>query len=265
MMLLGKFVRLREALVSGFTLHNTPRLRSRRAFTLIELLVVIMLVMILIAMALPALRGARDGARTISCAAKASQLGMILRSFTSENKDRFPRIRDAAYGFVHPSYDPSLSLEKTWVDLLVARGYIEGDLASSGIPQSLRCPTAFGYDNDPTWAGYMPHYGVNINLSPPVASEATTGQRSFFSRPFDYTGDQSSKIMLADSKHISNLRGWHSMGNVNWVSMRHGPSFGANVVYLDGHVEFQRATTTVALNDPSAPFASINFWRQALP
>jgi prepilin-type N-terminal cleavage/methylation domain-containing protein/prepilin-type processing-associated H-X9-DG protein len=235
------------------------------AFTLIELLIVVAIVALLVGLALPALAGARNAARGVACAARINQPATVLRVYAADNKDNFPRTQDASYGTVVPSYDPSLILERTWVDLITRTGYLPGDLDALGLPETLRCPSAAHYDNDRTWAGHMPHFGVNTMLSPPKRLEATLGQRSFFGRPFTYTGDPSSKIMMSESRHLTNPRGWFSMGNANWVAGRHAPGRGANTVYLDGHVAFRQHTDNPSPTDHTQAFASINFWRQPSP
>ncbi len=236
-----------------------------RGFTLIELLVVIAIIAVLVGLLLPALSSARAGAQRTVCAVRLSQSATTLRQYAADNKEQIPRVQDPSYGHVAPSFDPGTPLEKTWVNLLVERGYIEGALESAGVPAMLMCPSAVGYDNDPSWAGHMPHFGVNTMLSPPKRLEATLGQRSFFGKPFNFSGDASSKIMMAESRQLENARGWFGMGNVNWVGARHEKNAGANTAYLDGRVVFQRASAAEATANQASPFASVNFWRQPTP
>jgi len=235
--------------------------RGAAGFSLIEVLVVVAVVSMLSALTVPALRGARDAARGTVCAARMSQAATLLRMYTTDHRDRFPRVQDASYGVARPSFDPAIELEKTWVDLMVNTGYLDGALELTGVPSSLLCPSARGYDNDPTWAGHMPHFGVNMHLNPSKKQEASAGRRSFFGRPYVYEGDASRKIMMADSRHLTNARGWFGMGNANWVGSRHVGG-AANVAYLDGHVASRRTPAAGVAADDLSPFAGVHFWRQ---
>lgn len=254
--------RAREKRPSGSPLTRSPR---ARAFTLIEVLVVLAVISVLVSLMLPALASARDAARRTVCAARAGQVALLLRMFTLDHQGRFPRVQDSSYGTVRPSWDPAVELDKTWVDLLFERGYADGALHATGLPHSFRCPTASGYENDPTWAGQMPHFGVNFNVSPSRRLEPVAGQRSFFSRPFDFAGDQSSKILLAESKDLAGMRGWFSIGNLRWIGIRHDAGRAANVAYLDGHVAMRKAAADLPTTDPENPFAGIYFWREQNP
>jgi len=243
------------------------RSRCARAFSLIELIVVVGIISLLIGMMLSKLSAARESTRIAKCASNLRQTALSLTTYEHANRGLLPRVEDPAYGSVSPSFDPSVVLNKTWVDVLVAQRFIDGQIETDGIPMLLRCPSSNGLDNDPTWAGHMPHYGMNIFLNPPATLDDSMGQRSFRGMRSKAQISEARIIFAIESAHVDNPRGWFYSGSSNWVGFRHNSDTGGNIAYLDGHVKFaQPAEKAPASNDDTThPLSPQNFRRQMNP
>src|SRR5581483_2641370 len=71
-------------------MHLSLPSRKRHAFTLVELLVVIGIIALLIAMLLPALNKAREGARSVQCLSNMKQLATATIMFANDHHGYMP-------------------------------------------------------------------------------------------------------------------------------------------------------------------------------
>ena len=95
--------------------------RRRAAFTLVELLVVIAIIGVLAGLMLPALSKSSERARVTVCRSNLSQLGVALRVYLDDNRNRFPtmhnRVRgtnDAGLRTPDLVLQPQLGVSRVW-------------------------------------------------------------------------------------------------------------------------------------------------------
>ena len=119
-----------------------------RAFTLIELLVVISIIAILIALLLPALRGAREASRSVACLSQMRQLSLFTMIYATDYDGKM------IYG-----YGTGAAPMQSWADAFFYRssvngglGYV-GDYAGGGYSNTIM-PGFFACPSDPDNADF---------------------------------------------------------------------------------------------------------------
>jgi type II secretory pathway pseudopilin PulG len=208
--------------------------KYRVGFTLVELLVVVGIIALLIAMLLPSLSRAREQSNRVRCLSNLRSLGQAMYLYANAYRDRLPN-----------GNFPGAAEPDKGVQVLVP---LCEEYASAGV---FRCPS----DNDPTPAKLTQNY---------------IGMENSARMSYDF---YSLYWVPEQGPRLARLRGqaplaWDLMGGSKTASVfqNHGVD-GGNVVYSDGHAEWQRQEVWEGKDWPtpasefylgSSPVASLN-------
>ena len=227
--------------------YSLETIHIRFMFTLIELLVVIAIISILSSLLLPALKKAKESARSIQCVSQERQIFQIVLLYLDDNKEYYPPTvtTKTAYGANYCSWLPYLlSLYQYGTGASYYDNYNEARRAINAGKSYVRCPERRLPDSEYNDAYLVPddwrlrtwyNYGMNYTRFSPgngVESIRTTVLKHPDHLIFagDSTIDQGSGAWTSCVPMIN--KGWDGA----YPDPRH-PGRHSNILATDGHVQ----------------------------
>jgi prepilin-type N-terminal cleavage/methylation domain-containing protein/prepilin-type processing-associated H-X9-DG protein len=205
-----------------FSASNNPacRLRStwRFGFTLVELLVVIGIIAVLVGLLLPAVGRAREQSRRTACLSNLRQLGFAMITYANDHRDRLPN-----------SNPPNTVLDYIATDYILVtlnERYVKS-------PAVFHCPS----DDEPAPS--------KIESGGQKMPNSARTSYDFYS--IAWMPEKGPKITRVRKAPLA----WDiNIGAPADADLNHGPK-GGNVVYADGHADWQDARLVDRPNWPS--------------
>ncbi len=229
---------------------------TARAFTLIELLVVIAIIAILAALLLPALASAKERSRRIKCVNNLRQLGLAVRMYADDNRERLPQFNVNGQWL----WDLPIAM----ADAIVSAGarppvfYCPGlttGVSENEIFQSAALGGGFwNFNANRRVAGYgflirrVDANGAPDNTMPPGMTAA--GNSGLLISKLNETNNVSDQPLLVDATVSNPTAPYDFLNGISTVNTTigfHRPAHmskkdpaGGNVLYLDAHVAWKK-------------------------
>lgn len=209
--------------------------RTATAFTLIELLVVIAIIAILAAILFPVFAQARAKARQAACMSNQKQLGLALMQYAQDSDEVLPGNKNLP--------DESLGLTLGWQDPASLRNWprslypyvktVEVYKCPQTDPRNLTVSPQYNYAFA-QGAGNTSYYLNGLTADRPLANITSPADTISLQETSVQTGTAQLRPYIRTSDNLA------LNANSGTYDLQHGG--GANLIFCDGHVKWQKKT-----------------------
>jgi len=210
-------------------------------FSLVELLVVIGIIGVLIAILLPALSRAQKQARSVACQSNLRQLGLLLATYTSENKGWLFPVGPDGFDGQPSTFGTNYAPNERWP---MRAGFKELKGAPHPPPWGTQTYVELPYNPDRFPAApYTPKVMLCPEDIEPYEAHSYVLNKHLADKRIrlgskNFGGLTSSEVIVMGEKQTTERDYYMELNDFNRVveKYRHGIKLGSNYLYHDGHV-----------------------------